>query len=51
MVKYLDDFLFVLGGGLLVYATSLWSIPGAWYVAGVLFITAGIMIGLGGRSK
>jgi len=43
-VKYLDDVLMVVGGGLLVYGVSLVSIPAAWIVAGVLCIVAGIAV-------
>jgi hypothetical protein len=43
-VKYLDDALVVVGGGLLVYGVSLVSIPAAWIVAGVLCIVAGIAV-------
>jgi len=51
MKKYMDDVFFLAGSGILVYATSLWSIVGAWYVAGGILIIAGFMVGIGGKAK
>lgn len=51
MRDYLDDILILAGSGIVVYATSLWSIIGAWYVAGGIMILGGIVVGLGRKAK
>lgn len=42
----IDDLLYLVGCGMIVYATSLLSIVAALYVAGGLCILAGVLIGL-----
>jgi hypothetical protein len=51
MKDSMDDILVVIGSGILVYATSLWSVIGAWYAAGIILIISGIVIGLGRKPK
>ena len=37
--KYLDDFLFIVGGGCITYGVYLKSEPYAWITGGVFLIT------------
>ncbi len=48
--NHLDDILLVTGAGLVIYATSLLSYTGAFYVAGAFCITGSILIGIGGKK-
>ena len=46
MAKYLDDILFLIGCGLVVYGVWLIYVPAAWIVAGILTIVFGGLVGL-----
>ena len=45
MRNYLDDLFMLIGCGVVVYATFLWSAIAGWYAVGIMFIAAGIMTG------
>ena len=47
----IDDLLIGGGSGLIVYATYRLSIIAAMYLAGVILIVVGVVIGLGQRGK
>lgn len=47
---HLDDILLVVGAGLVIYATSLLSYIGAFYVAGAFCISSSILIEIGGKK-
>jgi len=48
---WLSDLMILIGCTTLIYGIGLFSIPAAWVAAGIIFILAGIMAGLEGRSK
>ena len=48
--KYLDDQFILLGLALIVYATYRINLTAAIYVAGVLFIGFGIILGITGKK-
>lgn len=48
--KYLDDQFIIAGLGLLVYATYRINLTAAIYVAGVLLIGFGVLLGLTGKK-
>jgi hypothetical protein len=41
----LDDVLYLLGCGCVVYGISLWNIAAAWIAAGIALISLGVMYG------
>jgi len=47
MKNILDDILFLIGAGLVVYGVSLVFVPAAWMVAGVFAMLAGVLVGIG----
>ncbi len=51
MKKYLDDIFFVLGAGLIVYATYLVNLIAAIYAAGIVLIVFGVLVGIGGKRE
>jgi hypothetical protein len=46
-----DDLLILAGSGLIIADTALLNLIAALYVAGVLFIAAGVLVGLGTEDK
>lgn len=48
--KVLDDLLILAGCGLILAGTYQVNPMATWFVGGVMAITLGILIGLGGRS-
>lgn len=51
LLLYVDDFLIVLGFGLITYATARLNLTAAIYVAGVSSIIMGILMVLGGVTQ
>lgn len=45
--KYFDDFLVLVGAGLVVYGVGLVYVPAAWMVSGFFVMVAGLFIGFG----
>ena len=50
-LSFLDDVLVAAGCGMLIYAASFLGPMAGWFVAGVICIGGGIVIGVAGRSK
>lgn len=51
ILKHLDDILIVTGAALIVYGVSLFSVPGAFILAGVECIAGGYLIGVAGGGN
>lgn len=51
VVKYLDDILLLAGGGCVVYGLSMWSIPLAWIVGGLMLIVLAMMMVITKRGE
>lgn len=50
MKKYLDDAFILIGCGFIIWATWRISFTAAIYVAGVILIVLGLLIGISGKK-
>jgi len=51
MGKFLDDLFIFIGCGLILVGTYSLSPVATWFVAGIMFIAAGVLIGIGRKGK
>ncbi len=49
--NYLDDIFIFAGCALILIGTYLLSPVATWFVGGAMCITAGVLVGMGGREK
>jgi cytosine/uracil/thiamine/allantoin permease len=45
LTKFIDDILFLIGCGCIVYGLSMWNVVVTWIVAGILLIVFSVMVG------